>query len=284
MARPLRLEFAGALYHVTSRGDRQEDIFLNDDDRNDWLTVLGIVCARFNWVVHALCQMTNHYHLLVETPDGNLSGGMRQLNGSYTQRVNRRHGLGGHLFQGRYKAILVQKESHLLELSRYIVLNPLRANMVESLEDWRWSSYALMTSQTAPPPWLDTDWLLGQFGSQRDQALMHYRQFVLAGRNLPSPLSNTRHQLLLGDSAFTERHKGAKDAEELREVSKAHRRSLALSLDEFQIHYPDRNQSMAQAYLSGAYTMTEIGRHFGVHYMTVSRVVRKFEANKKDTV
>ena len=284
MARPLRLEFAGALYHVTSRGDRQEDIFLNDDDRNDWLTVLGIVCARFNWVVHALCQMTNHYHLLVETPDGNLSGGMRQLNGSYTQRVNRRHGLGGHLFQGRYKAILVQKESHLLELSRYIVLNPLRANMVESLEDWRWSSYALMTSQTAPPPWLDTDWLLGQFGSHRDQALMHYRQFVLAGRNLPSPLSNTRHQLLLGDSAFTERHKGAKDAEELREVSKAHRRSLALSLDEFQIHYPDRNQSMAQAYLSGAYTMTEIGRHFGVHYMTVSRVVRKFEANKKDTV
>ncbi len=284
MARPLRLEFAGALYHVTSRGDRREDIFLSDDDRNDWLTVLGIVCARFNWVVHALCQMTNHYHLLVETPDGNLSGGMRQLNGLYTQRVNRRHGLGGHLFQGRYKAILVQKESHLLELSRYIVLNPLRANMVESLEDWHWSSYALITGRVAPPPWLDTDWLLGQFGSQWDQALMHYRQFVLAGRNLPSPMLNTRHQMLLGDSAFIERHKGAKDAEELREVSKTHRRSLALSLDEFQMHYPDRNQSMAQAYLSGAYTMAEIGRHFGVHYMTVSRVVRKFEENKKDDV
>ena len=100
MARPLRLEFSGALYHVTSRGDRREDIFLSDDDRSDWLAVLGIVCVRFNWVVHAFCQMTNHYHLLVETVDGNLSGGMRQLNGLYTQRFNRRHGLVGHLFRG----------------------------------------------------------------------------------------------------------------------------------------------------------------------------------------
>lgn len=116
MTRPLRLEFSGALYHVTSRGDRREDIFLSDDDRNDWLEVLGTVCARFNWVVHAFCQMTNHYHLLVETVDGNLSGGMRQLNGLYTQRFNRRHDLVGHLLQGRYKAILVQKEAYLLEL------------------------------------------------------------------------------------------------------------------------------------------------------------------------
>jgi REP element-mobilizing transposase RayT len=134
MTRPLRLEFSNALYHVTSRGDRREDIFLSDDDRNDWLEVLGNVCTRFNWVVHAFCQMTNHYHLLVETVDGNLSGGMRQMNGEYTQRFNRRHSLVGHLFQGRYKAILVQKEAYLLELTRYVVLNPLRANMMESLE------------------------------------------------------------------------------------------------------------------------------------------------------
>ena len=141
MVRPLRLEFAGALYHVTSRGDRREDIFLCDDDRVDWLGVLGTVCARFNWVVHAFCQMTNHYHILLETVDGNLSRGMRQMNGLYTQGFNRRHGLVGHLFQGRYKAILVQKEAYLLELSRYVVLNPLRANMVGSLEDWQWSTY-----------------------------------------------------------------------------------------------------------------------------------------------
>ncbi len=131
MARPLRLEFAGAVYHVTSRGDRREDIYLSDDDRREWLAVLALVCDRFNWVVHAYCQMTNHYHLVVETVEANLSAGMRQLNGLYTQRFNRRHGQVGHLFQGRYKAILVQKEAHLLELSRYVVLNPVRAGMVE---------------------------------------------------------------------------------------------------------------------------------------------------------
>jgi putative transposase len=281
MARPLRLEFSGALYHVTSRGDRREDIFLSDDDRDDWLAVLGIVCARFNWVVHAFCHMTNHYHLLVETVDGNLSGGMRQLNGLYTQRFNRRHGLVGHLFQGRYKAILIQKETYLLELTRYVVLNPLRANMVESLDDWRWSSHFYIMGQVAHPPWLDVDGLLGQFDSQRSKALRNYRQFVMAGRGLPSPMLDTRHQLLLGDDAFVERHCQTKNAEELREVSKAHRRSVALSLDEYRTRHSDRDQAMAHAYLSGAYTMAEIGRHFGVHYMTVSRAVRKFEAGQK---
>ena len=108
MARPLRLEFSGAVYHVTSRGDRREDIYLDDDDRQQWMAVLSLVCDRFNWIVHAFCQMTNHYHLLVETPDGNLSAGMRHLNGLYTQRFNRRHAQVGHLFQGRYKAILIQ--------------------------------------------------------------------------------------------------------------------------------------------------------------------------------
>lgn len=281
MARPLRLEFAGALYHVTSRGDHQEDIFLCDDDRKEWLEVLGTVCSRFNWVVHAYCQMTNHYHLLLETADGNLSGGMRQLNGLYTQRFNRRHGLVGHLFQGRYKAILVQKETYLLELTRYVVLNPLRANMVKSLEDWRWSSYPFVTKQEVPPPWLDTEWLLSQFGSQRSAAITGYRQFVMAGKGLPSPLEKTRHQLLLGDDAFAERHRQTKDSEALREVSKAHRRSIALTLDEYRKRYPNKDEAMAQAYLSGAYTMAEIGRYFGVHYMTVSRAVRKFEENQR---
>jgi len=241
---------------------------------------LGTVCSRFNWVVHAYCQMTNHYHLLVETVDGNLSGGMRQLNGLYTQRFNRRHGLAGHLFQGRYKAILVQKETYLLELTRYVVLNPLRANMVESLEDWRWSSYLFSMGQEAPPPWLDTEWLIGQFGSRRGEALKSYRQFVMEGNGLPSPLGKTRHQLLLGDDAFAESHRQAKDFEALREVSKAHRRSLALSLEEYQLRHENKDEAMAQAYLSGAYTMAEIGRYFGVHYMTVSRAVRRFEENQ----
>ena len=273
------MEFAGALYHVTSRGDRREDIYRDDEDRAAWLEVVGDVCARFNWIVHAYCQMTNHCHLLVETIDGNLSKGMRQLNGVYTQRFNRRHGMVGHLFQGRYKAILVQKDAYLLELTRYVVLNPLRARMTERLENWPWSSYRSMVGEANAPGWLDADWLLSQFGRERTSAIESYRRFVMEGKGLPSPLDQTRHQLLLGDDAFVEQCQQNKKPEELREVSKAHRRSIALPLDDYQRRYPDRNEALARAYLSGAYTMSEIGAHFGVHYMTVSRSVRRFEQN-----
>ena len=239
MARPLRLEYAGALYHVTSRSDRREDIYLDDKDREEWLAVLGNVCNRFNWVVHGYCQMTNHYHLLIETVDGNLSKGMRQLNGVYTQRFNRRHGLVGHLFQGRYKAILVQKDSYLLELTRYVVLNPLRAKMIKNIEDWPWSSYLAIIGIVNAPHWLDVDWLLSQFGKQRDSAIEVNYKFVLEGQGLPSPLDQTRHQLFLGDDAFVDQYKQDKKPEELREVSKAHRKSVALSLNEYQQKYPN---------------------------------------------
>jgi REP element-mobilizing transposase RayT len=113
MARPLRVQFDGAIYHVTSRGNAREDIFDNDADRHSFLEILGKVIHRFHWRCHAYCLMDNHYHLVIETPEANLSQGMRQLNGVYTQVYNRRHRTVGHLFQGRYKAILVQKESHL---------------------------------------------------------------------------------------------------------------------------------------------------------------------------
>lgn len=277
MTRPLRLEFAGALYHVTSRGDRRDNIYLDDDDRQEWLNVLDHVCDRFNWVVYAYCQMTNHYHMLVETVDGNLSKGMRQLNGVYTQRFNRRHDLVGHLYQGRYKAILVQKESYLLELIRYVVLNPVRVKIVKQPQDWPWSSYQAMIGMASVPQWLHVDEPLSQFGLQRHSSIQAYGRFVMEGGGLRSPLDQTRHQLLLGDNAFVERYGQAKTSEELREVSKVQRRAVALSLDQYQQSYPSRNEAMARAYRSGAYTMSDIGAHFGVHYMTVSRVVRQFE-------
>jgi REP element-mobilizing transposase RayT len=150
MARPLRLEFPGALYHVTSRGDRQEAIFHTDAEREIWLAVLAEVCARFNWDVHAFCQMGNHYHLVVETIDGKLARGMRHLNGQYAQWINRRRAIAGHLFQGRYHAVLVQRDSYLLELARYVVLNPLRAGLVAALDDWRWSSCAMTATSCWP--------------------------------------------------------------------------------------------------------------------------------------
>jgi REP element-mobilizing transposase RayT len=130
MARPLRIEFDGALYHVTSRGNDRKAIFKDNHDRDLFLDILAQITVRFRWICHAYCLMNNHYHLVIETPDGNLSKGMRQLNGVYTQAFNKRHRRVGHVFQGRFKGILVQKDSHFLEVCRYVVLNPVRAKMV----------------------------------------------------------------------------------------------------------------------------------------------------------
>lgn len=279
MARPLRLEFSGALYHVTSRGDRREDIYRNSEDRQLWLGILGRVCDRFNWVIHGYCQMTNHYHLLVETVDGNLSRGMRQLNGVYTQAFNRRYNESGHLFQGRYKAILVQKEAYLLELTRYVVLNPVRAGMVKNPEDWHWSSYNAMLNAEPETVWLDADWTLSQFGQNRTKAIAAYQQFVMQGKGLPDPKEKTKLQMFLGSDMFVGEHRQiVEKPEKLRELSRAHKRSVALTLSGYQERYSQRNEAMARAYLSGAYTMAEIGRYFKVHYMTVSRAVKKYES------
>lgn len=278
MARPLRIEFPNALYHITSRGDRREAIYRDDEDRRQWLTVLGQVCERFNWVIHGYCQMTNHYHLLAETLDGNLSRGMRQLNGLYTQKFNNRYKETGHLFQGRFKAIIVQKESYLLELSRYIVLNPVRAQMVSLPEEWAWSSFRALCHIEAAKPWLDVDWTLSQFGTERTKAINAFRQFVLQGKGLADPKAQIKNQLFLGNDSFVSLHKHNLDKpEKLSEVSKAHKRSITLSLSEYQSKYPNRNEAMTKAYLSGAYTMAEIAMHFNVHYMTVSRALKKME-------
>lgn len=276
MTRPLRLEFPGALYHVTSRGNRRNPIYRDDGDRRAWLNVLERVCERHHFVIHSFCQMTNHYHLLVETVEANLSQGMRQLNGAYTQHFNWRHSLVGHLFQGRYKAILVQKESYLSELSRYIVLNPLRAKLVSSLDDWQWSSHYL-ACQDPPPSWLDCDWLLSRFGNTHSAAVSAYRAFVLAGIGRASPLAGTRHQVLLGDDAFVTEHQQLQRSEKLAEVVRTERRAVALSLAEYQARYPVRSEAMARAYLSTAFTMPQIACAFGVSAKTVSRALAAFE-------
>ncbi len=140
MARQLRIEYPGAIYHVTSRGNARSMIYADDKDREDFLRILALVVERYQWLCHAYCLMGNHYHLLIETPEGNLSKGMRQINGVYTQSYNRRHQRVGHLFQGRFKAILVEKESYLLQLCRYIVRNPVAANLCQSVDQWPWSS------------------------------------------------------------------------------------------------------------------------------------------------
>ena len=280
MTRPLRIEYAGAIYHVTSRGDRREDIYRDDEDRGIWLEVMAEVCLRFNWRCHAWCQMDNHYHILVETIEGNLSQGMRQLNGVYTQRTNRRHGLYGHVFQGRYKAILVQKDAYLLELSRYVVLNPVRAGMVNDVGDWPWSSFAAMIGNQASPAWLETDWLLSCFGDRREDCVTNYRNFVRAGIGLPPTWDNLKHQMYLGDDQFAERMReeyGGTDKDDLKEVVRLQRRSVSKSLSWYKENAGSPKEAMAKAYSSGDYSMKEIASYFGVHYSTVSRAVVKSE-------
>jgi len=279
MARPLRLELAGALYHVTSRGDGREDIYLSDEDRMAWLDTLGQVCERFNWVCHAYCLMSNHYHLVIETPEANLSKGMRHLNGVYTQRFNRAHQRVGHVFQGRFKAILVEKDSYLLELARYVVLNPLRARMVRQLENWPWSSYLATCGQAAKPDWLQCDFILSLFSTRRSHAVAKYISFVQEGKGLPV-WDKLKGQIYLGSDAFIEKMQTLVDQQSmLTEIPRSQRRALTQALSGFAQKH-ERNDAIALAYLSGQHTMTAIAEHFGVHYTTVSRLVKAHEAAK----
>ncbi|MEZ9786457.1 transposase [Vibrio breoganii] len=274
MSRPLRLEFAGALYHVTARGNERNWIFFQDDDFTLYLTVLDEVCERYNWVIHAYCLISNHYHLLLETPDGNLSKGMRQLNGVFTQKINRKHNRVGHLFQGRYKSILVDQETYLLELCRYIVLNPLRAKMVDTPDEWQWSSWHNMVGNNSSPDWLSTDAILLQFASDRDKAVDAYKRFVADGIGV-EVWPNLRQQVFLGDEAFVAKHLAIQSElqGDLREVPLKQRRTKPKTLSEYNHEAVDRSSAMTSAYASGGYTLQQIADYFGVHYSTVSCMI-----------
>ena len=275
MSRPLRIELAGGLYHVTARGNRRETIFENDVDRQEWLQLLGHVCERFNWRCHAYCLMDNHYHIVIETAEANLSKGMRQLNGVYTQYFNRQHHKVGHVFQGRFKGILVEKDSYLLELSRYVVLNPIRAGMVNDIEDWNWSSFLLMCHQCEVPSWMETDWILSQFSQNRKDAIAQYINFIRDGIGLPTIWGEIKKQIYLGSDNFV--RDMLEDIEksnlENKEIPRIQRRAIAKSLAEYENVSINRNEAIRVAFASGAYTMKAIGNYYGLHYTSVSRIV-----------
>ena len=284
MSRPLRIEFPGAYYHVTSRGDGREDIYLDDIDRQRFLEVLSEVIERYNWVCHAYCLMDNHYHLLIETPDGNLSMGMRQLNGVFTQRVNRRHKRVGHVFQGRYKAILVQEGAYLLELCRYIVLNPVRAGMVQLPDDWRWSSFLPTAGVNPPPKWLSIKALLAAFSTDKKQAVLAYRRFVAQGVNKESPWVDLKNQIYLGDDGFVEamQRRIAEDAD-LREIPAQQTRRLGLPMEAYAEVATNRNEAIWQAYRDGGRSMAQIADHFGLHYSSVSKIIKRLDNSQCKT-
>ena len=280
MARPLRIEYPGAIYHITSRGNARLPVFEEDRDRRQFLLILEEVVKRYNWLCHAYCLMENHYHLLVETVDGNLSQGMRHLNGVYTQAFNRRHNRVGHVFQGRFKSVLVEQDSYLLELCRYVVLNPVRAGMVKHPGTYKWSSYRYTSGLVKAPPFLKVEWILSQFGKKPREAQQEYRRFVQAGMRGPSPWEELKAQCILGSKEFIEKLKPAlKDKSEIMEIPKEQRLAFRPSLGE--LFPPDkvakkeeRNAAIEKAYFDHGYTLSEIARHLKLHYATIGRIVK----------
>ena len=279
MARPLRIEYDGAVYHITSRGNARKRIYKEDEDRRVFLEVLHRVNTRYNWLCHAYCLMNNHYHLIIETPDGNLSQGMRQLNGVYTQLFNKRHNRVGHIFQGRYKAILIQKESHLLEASRYVVLNPVRAKAVKEPDEWKWSSYRGTAGKEKAHFCLTKDWILGQFGSKRRESEKKYREFVMGGIGEEKIWKDVKGQSILGEDEFIERFiNHVKGYEEVKEIPKRQRyigRPGLAELLEGTKGRKEISKKAKEAVERYGYSQKDIADYLGIHYSTVSRMVNK---------
>jgi len=284
MARPLRIEYEGALYHVTSRGNDRERIFFTDTDREAFLELLGDVAERFSWIFHAYCLMTNHFHLVVETPHANLSRGMRHINGVFTQRINRLNKRSGHLLQGRFKSILVEKDSYLLELARYVVLNPVRAKMVRSAKDWKWSSYRATAGQSEIPSFLTVEWLLAQFDSNLSRAQKAYRRFVQQGRGI-AIWSDLRHGNILGSEGFDEVFQPLLEQRRRDiEVPRVERLAARPSLDQLfaDIHdKPARNEQIHRAMRVHEYTLKELSKHLGLHYSTISVIAKRVDQTLK---
>jgi putative transposase len=279
MARPLRIEYAGAVYHITSRGNERKPVFKGDQDRINFLNTLQHVNKRCNWICHAYCLMDNHYHLLIETPEGNLSAGMRQLNGVYTQLFNKLHGRAGHLFQGRYKSIVIQKDSHLLEVCRYVVLNPVRAKMAEKPEAWKWSSYRATAGREISHPCLTVDWMLGQFSGKRRTAEQEYSQFVQWGINEETIWTEVRGQALLGEDEFADslvaHLRKHKDVPEIPKSQRYVNRPLLGKIFTEQVirDKQERDRNIVEAVEKHLYSQREIADHLGLHYTSVSRII-----------
>ena len=282
MARPLRIEFPGAIYHVTARGDRLEPIFDDDGDRQTLLRVADDALYRFDATVLAYCLMGNHYHFVMQTHRSNLSLLMRHINGVYTQRFNRRHQKVGHLFQGRFKAILVDREPYLLEVCRYVELNPVRSGMVPTAADWPWSSFRAHVGQTVAPRWLGTDTVWGQLlgrdvlsAEDRERGARRYEQLVASARDRPLWESALRQQIYLGDDAFVSRMQAMASSrtEASIEVPKP-QRNLPMSFAQWMEATGSLHQALTCAHRDSGISMTDLAREIGVSVSRVSQLIR----------
>lgn len=285
MARPLRIEYPGALYHITSRGNARQKIFLDDKDYYLFLKCLDLTSKRYSFLVYSFCLMPNHYHLLLETPEGNLSKIMRQLNGVYTQKFNKKYGRVGHIFQGRYKAILVEKERYLLELIRYINLNPVRANLVKDPLDWKWSSLPYILNIKKKLPFLSEDFILMQFSEEKFKATKLFKEFIYAGIKSQSPFKNLKGQIFLGGDDFINKiKKHIIKKEELKEIPKVQRYAERPALEKIlREEKTSLRERIFDAHINFGYTQKEIADFLGYHYSYISKIIKEIEKSRFKT-
>jgi putative transposase len=283
MTRPLRIQFPGGLYHVTARGNGRQTLFADDTDRERFLMVLTRVVARYHLLCHAHCLMGNHYHLLLETPDANLSRAMRQLNGVYSQNFNRRHERPGHVLEGRFHAQVVDKDAYLREVCRYIVLNPVRGGLVVHPREWPWSSYRATAGHAPAPPFLTVDWVLSLAGSTaRSEAERRYRQFVDAGLSeMSTSLEPVGSGLFVGNAGVLvpvrEKIGGATSVLEVPRAQRFALRPPLAALFASVKSRKDRDARCVLAVREHGYTMKAIAEFLGVHYATISRAIVRGE-------
>jgi REP element-mobilizing transposase RayT len=284
MARPLRIEFPGAIYHVTSRGDRREPIFEDDEDRHNFLAIVGQAMERFDATVLAYCLMNNHYHIVVHTRRGSLSRLMQQLNGVYTQVYNRRHRKVGHLFQGRFKAILVDENAYLLEVCRYVDLNPLRARTVRDPGNWPWSSYRAHTGSTPAPVWLDTSavhgYVLGRdavTAADRRKAAQRYVELVAAGKGVKLWDEALAQQIFLGGPEFVERMLALVDLDKAtaKDIPRHQRHVPSKPIQYYLEKNKDRDAGILAAVRDGQHSMTDIAIALDLSVSRISRIANK---------
>ncbi|MBI4592324.1 transposase [Candidatus Uhrbacteria bacterium] len=279
MARPLRIKYPGALYHITARGNRKGDIFLDDRDRLVFFEKLATVIKHHNWICHAFCLMCNHYHLLIETVEANLSDGMRDLNKDYSQAFNRLHDTVGHLLQGRFKSFIIEKEPYLLEVARYTVLNPVRAGLVKHPALWRWSSFAATAGLVDAPEFLTTEWILGHFDDDLGQARRRYIEFVEAGIGAKSPFKEVVHHSILGSPQFVgEMWPLCTGTTVIKEIPREERLVGRPSLQDLFPHEQtkeERDEAIVFARVGCGYSVAEIARRLRMSESLISRISRK---------
>ena len=286
MGRPLRIEYPSAFYHVTARGNEQREIYKSIADRERFLDYLASATKRYGAVIHVWCFMSNHYHLLLETPAGNLSQIMRHINGAYTNYFNTKHRRAGHLFQGRYKAILVERDAYAMELSRYIHLNPVRAGMSERPEDYSWSSYRHYVGEKSAPVWLHREEILGHFDGDEQR----YRGFVEDGLkfDVTSPLEGALASTILGGGKFVKEIEALHLSGVLptRDLPSLRQLRYRWSVDDI-IATVEKNLNVEKSlarkvgmylchHYSGA-TLRDIGEKFGVGESAVSQGSRRMQ-------